>query len=409
MTNFIIEHQCPQCGAPAELEETDRLFACRFCKVNSYLSTPKFFRYTIPHHAPAGKEIVYFPYWRFKGMLFSCTPNGIANRFIDVSQQARRSSYFPINMGFRGQTQKLRFAAIEENGTFIEPDVSIKQVLAAWQEQYSAGLAKPILHQDQIGETISLLYAPFYFDKKVIDAVLNEAVSEFAAEEIPADHLIADKPNWPIRFLATLCPQCGWDLKGQRDSLTLNCSNCQTVWQAKQGKLVQLKTAHVVKKGGDWVYLPFWRIQADVSHIQLKSYADVIQVANLPKVVQPDWEQRTFYFWSPAFKVRPQKFLKLATHITLNQPIQPLASGNPKGEMHVINLPLQEAIESLKLNLANFMKPQSRMVKLIRQIDIQPRRFVLIYIPFKESTHELIHTDLQLAINKNTLAQAMNL
>jgi PhnB protein len=27
MTSFQIEHQCPQCGAPASLEETDRLFA----------------------------------------------------------------------------------------------------------------------------------------------------------------------------------------------------------------------------------------------------------------------------------------------------------------------------------------------------------------------------------------------
>jgi hypothetical protein len=409
LTNFIIEHQCPQCGAPAELEETDRLFHCGFCKVTSYLSTPDFFRYTLPHNAPSGKEIIYFPYWRFKGMLFSCTPEGIENRFLDVSRQARRSGHFPINMGFRGQTQKLHFATTVNHGTFIKPDIAFTEALSLWQEQYSAGLAKPILHQDQIGETISLLYAPFYLDQKVMDAVLNEAFSASSVAEIPADELTADTPNWPINFLATLCPQCGWDLQGQRDSLALNCTNCDTVWWAKKGRLTQLKTAHVAEKGDDWVYLPFWRIQADVSHIQLKSYADLVQVANLPKVVQPGWDQQPFSFWSPAFKVRPQKFLKLATHITINQPGQHLAAGNPKGRMQAINLPLQEAIESLKLNLANFMKPHQRMVQHLPQIEIQPRRFRLVYIPFQEGHHELIHPGLQLAISKNTLAQARNL
>lgn len=410
MTNFIIEHQCPQCGAPAELEETDRLFQCGFCKVNSYLSTPKFFRYTIPHSAPTGKDILYYPYWRFKGMLFSCTPQGIHHRFLDVSQQARRSGHFPINMGFRGQTQKLRFAAAETTpGTFIKPDVSFQEALSGWQKQYSAGLPKPILHQDQIGETVSLLYAPFYLDQRVVDAVLNEAVSGAKAEEIADHDLVADTPKWPIQFLATLCPQCGWDLEGQRDSLALNCGNCRTVLWAKKGKLTQLKTAHMTAGGDGWRYLPFWRIQADVSHIRLQTYADLIQVANLPKVAQPGWDRKLFHFWSPAFKVRPRKFLQLATRITLNQPIDGFESGTPKGHRHAVNLPLQEAIESLKLNLANFMKPSQRMVQQIQHIEIQPRQFMLIYIPFQEDPMELVHPVLQIAINKNTLAHAKNL
>ncbi|MCK7515939.1 MAG: hypothetical protein MZV70_76205 [Desulfobacterales bacterium] len=67
MPSFQIEHQCPQCGAPANLEETDRLFACPFCRVKSFLLTRDYFRYVLPAKNPAGKELVYFPYWRFKG------------------------------------------------------------------------------------------------------------------------------------------------------------------------------------------------------------------------------------------------------------------------------------------------------------------------------------------------------
>ena len=120
MTSFIIEHQCPQCGAPAELEETDRLFECGYCRVKSYLTVPDYFRYTLPHHAPAGKELIYFPYWRFKGMLFSCLKKNIDMRFLDVSHQALGSVHFPVNIGFRGQTQKLRFAAAREGCTVCQ-------------------------------------------------------------------------------------------------------------------------------------------------------------------------------------------------------------------------------------------------------------------------------------------------
>ena len=39
MISVQIEQSCPQCGAPANLEETDRLFACPFCRVTSLLLT----------------------------------------------------------------------------------------------------------------------------------------------------------------------------------------------------------------------------------------------------------------------------------------------------------------------------------------------------------------------------------
>ncbi len=409
VTNFIIEHQCPQCGAPAELEETDRLFRCAFCRVGSYLTVPGFFRYSMPHKAPAGKELLYYPYWRFKGMLFSCLKKSIENRFLDVSQQALRSTHFPLNIGFRGQTQKLRFASAEEDGTILKPDVAFEDVLSGWREQYSAGLPKPILHQDFIGETWSLIYAPFYQDGKIVDAILNQPVSSTGTDQIDKDFLQGDTQQWPIDFLATLCPQCGWDLEGDRDSLALSCNNCHTLWWEKNGKLEPLKAAHVPAKGDDWVYLPFWRIQADVHHLQLETYADLIRAANLPKVVQPGWSQVPFYFWNPAFKVRPQSYLTIAGNLTLNQPMDTLESGRPKGRTQGVNLPLQEAVESLKLNLAGFLRPMERRSELLPRIKILPRRFLLIYIPFQDTHHELVQPKLNLAVSKSVLAHAKNL
>jgi predicted RNA-binding Zn-ribbon protein involved in translation (DUF1610 family) len=409
VTAFIIEHSCPQCGAPVELEETDRLIRCGFCRVASVIDTSDFFRYVIPHRAENGKPLIYFPYWRFKGMLFSCLAKKIEQRFVDVSHQAFNSPYFPPNIGFRGQTQKIRFLDPDPGDAYVKPNKPFTDVLSLWSDQFSATLPKPILHQEYIGETFSMIYAPFYLDSALHDAVLNQAVSQASAERVEAHLVKEDRPRWSMRFLATLCPGCGWDLQGDRDSLALNCTNCQSVWWVKKGRLQQLNTAHAVSTQSQVIYLPFWRIQADVGTITLNSYADLVRVANLPRVAQPEWDKLPFYFWNPAFKVRPQSYLTIATTVTLNQPALRLTAGQPKGQIQGINLPLREALESIKLNLANFLKPKERLTEWIPEIDIKPKRFLLIYLPFAVGHHELIHEDLNLAINKNLLGHAKNL
>ena len=85
-TGYHIEHQCPQCGAPALLDETDRLFTCKFCRVKSYLTRDDFFRYILPQKT-TGQDLFFFPYWRYKGTLFSCTSDGLDERVVDASLQ----------------------------------------------------------------------------------------------------------------------------------------------------------------------------------------------------------------------------------------------------------------------------------------------------------------------------------
>lgn len=410
MTDFIIEHQCPQCGAPAQLEECDRFFRCEFCRTSSYLTTAGVFRYRLPHHAPANEKIVYFPYWRFKGMLFSCLPREMKKRFVDVSQQAVATPYFPLSLGFRSQTQNLRFAVADDaTAVFIKPRMSVKELLASLTERLSADLPKPILHQEFIGETLSLIYAPFYIKDKVIDAVLNEPVpvADTAAVADLMSH--TEEPRWPITFIPALCPQCGWNLKGWKDALALGCDNCKRVWCTRQGRLIDIHAVHMPGPQQDTIYMPFWRIKADTAPVTLDTYADLIKTANLPKALQPGWDETPFYYWSPAFKVRPQNFFTLASALTLSQPRGDMRSGQPEGRSHTVNLPLKEAVESLKLNLAGFMRPRERMVEQIAQMQIAARSFRLVYLPFRESHHELIHDGMKLAISKNMLAHAKNL
>jgi hypothetical protein len=409
LTSFVIEHQCPQCGAPAELEETERLFQCGFCRVRSFLSAPDVFRYVLPHQA-RGKELIYFPYWRFKGMLFSCVPGATRNRFIDVSQQAISNIHFPFSLGFRTQTQKLRFATAGSQGVFLTPHTTRTDLLRNIDEQFSAQLPKPLLHQAHIGETISMLYAPYYLEGKLMDGILNSVVNNAPAAAIePLLEQRQAATQWPIHFLSTLCPHCGWDLTGEKAALALGCSNCRSVWQADGGKLARIDAAHVPDVRQAAIYLPFWRIQANVSGLELNSYADLIRVANMPKIPRPGCDALPFYFWSPAFKVRPHNFLNFAAHLTTAQLQEAPEPGLPSGATLSVTLPLQEAIESLTLILMFFARPRRLIEMLLPEIRITARHCQLIYLPFQEGPHELIHPVMNLAINKNLLSHAKNL
>ncbi len=407
--NFLIEYQCPQCGAPATIEETDRLFACQFCRVNSYLMPGRFFHYLLPHPPDTRKNILYFPYWRFKGMLFFCGPSGIHNRFVDVSHQAIDSPIFPVSVGIRSQTLKLRFATAEMEGRFLSPQQPFDKFLNTFQERFGKSVPKPILHQSNIGETLSLIYSPFYLKDRLYDAILDRAISANLPENFEFDKISEDRPHWHIHFISTLCPNCGWDLEGERDALVLICKNCNSAWYPVGKKLKQLKFYRFESHAERKIFLPFWRIKADISGINLDSYADLVAVANLPRAVQSGWSDVSFRFWIPAFKIRPKIFLQLATHTTLSQPYHQLIPEMPDDGIYPINLPIEEAIESLKLTLANFIKPRKVLIERLDGIRIKAKRFSLVFLPFDEGHHEYIQTDFQLAINKNVIKLSKNL
>jgi DNA-directed RNA polymerase subunit RPC12/RpoP len=407
--NFLIEHQCPQCGAPATLEETDRLLACQYCRVNSYLMTNDFFRYILPHPPAGNKNIIFFPYWRFKGMLFFCGPAGIVNRFVDISHQAIDSPFFPASVGIRSQALKLRFATSDMEGSFLRPRQSFDKILGTFKQRFGKSLPEPISHQANIGETLSLIYSPFYLTDRLHDAILDKPISMKLPEDFNIDDFEGTELHGHIHFVSTLCPNCGWDLDGARDSLVLACKNCNSTWYPVGKKLKQLKFAHYPGKGDSTIYLPFWRIKADLSGINLSSYADLVSVANLPKVAQRNWHDIPFRFWIPAFKVRPKVFLHLASNTTLSQPRKNLIPELPEAKIYPSTFPVEEAIESLKITLADFVKPRRTFMEMLHDIRIDAKKFSLIFLPFDEGHHEFIQPDFQLAINKNVLALSKNL
>jgi len=70
-SNFQIEQQCPQCGAPIILDEADRILSCKFCRTRVYLAAQDYFRFYIPPAEGISETIYFIPYWRIKGLSYT--------------------------------------------------------------------------------------------------------------------------------------------------------------------------------------------------------------------------------------------------------------------------------------------------------------------------------------------------
>ncbi len=407
-SSLLIEHQCPQCGAPATLEETDHLFTCSFCRVQSYLLS-RVYRYVLPHKAGPDKRLLYVPYWRFKGMLFHCTEAGVDHRLVDVSYRGVDSPHLPVSVGLRSQTLKLRFLTPETEGRFLLPGVAYADMLERIRERFGQG--RRLFLQEFIGETLSILYAPFYVEDKLYDAVLDRAISPRLAEDFDLESRPGGRPRWELRFVPAQCPECGWDLEGERDSFALNCRNCHSVWHAGKRGFMKIELAHLPAGDDeeDTLFLPFYRIRPRVTGVPLDNRADLARLANLPVAVTEAMEKRPFHFWTPAFKVRPEDFLRFSLRTTLGQTPDRGEPRLPRGEVYPVTLPVTEAVESLKLTLASFMKPRSTLYPRLPEIGIEPRSVVLVYLPFQVRRNEVLYPPCRLRINRKLLVYGRRL
>jgi hypothetical protein len=311
-------------------------------------------------------------------------------------------------LGLRSQALKLKFVAPEMPGRFVRPARSFDDTLAAFNRRFSQALPRPILHCAHLGESMSLMYSPFYATDKLYDAVLDSPVAA-AVGGFPDAGLASGQPDWGVRFVAALCPACGWDLEGARNTLAMLCRNCQSAWYPAGEALRQVESACLKDTAEAGVYFPFWQITCDLSAIDLKSYADLTRIANLPKVVDSTAGLKEFRFWTPAFKIRAQVFMRLAESLTLLQAQDRVAPMLPPGPHHPVTLPVEEACESLKVVLAAFFKPRRALPELLPAITIRPRQHTLTYLPFIDDQHDFIQPQTRLAINKNLLSLSGNL
>ena len=408
-----IEQSCPSCGAPIELHEADRLLTCPFCDVGNYLVSTGASRYVLPDKAPehvAREDMIYAPYLRFKGTVFSCQGNCVDHRVIDTTQRGGDIPSLPMSLGLRPQAMKLLPVTGEIAGRFFKQNEKAVTLFARATRQAelfsSNETAEPLYHRAFIGETISCIYLPLYLQGGILhDAVLNrplakeEAVAGMMQQAMPYDQA------WEPRFLATICPHCAETLSGEHDSLVLSCPACESLWDEKTGAFhpVSWQILKTRRESDDHLYLPFWKIRPDVAGLSLSSFGDFLRLTNQPVVVTREHDALELCFWVPAFKIRPHIFLQLAKSITMSQARIPEGTADMAGAMYPVTLPSSEAVQSLKTLLADMTMDKRHFLPRLPSIALQIRQTDLIYLPFLYSGHDLVQEQTTVAVASSAL------
>ncbi|MBU0484660.1 MAG: hypothetical protein KKB30_09120 [Proteobacteria bacterium] len=400
---FVFEQECPQCGAPIVLDETDRILCCSYCNTNNYLSSDESFRFILPGKELEG-ESVYVPYLRFKGCAYSCLLNGIQHRIIDITHLATPCNILPPSLGLRPQAMKMKFADPNTPGTFLKSFLKTDDILNKAAKFSISANETNTFHQTLIGETISRIYLPLSIkEDSVFDAITGDPLAKIPSGQEIFESAHDQNNQWRPNFLPTICPQCGWNLSGEKDSIILVCKNCDTAWKNRDHQFVPVKFKILPTRREDSLFLPFWQITAGTTNGEINSVADFLRFTNQPRVAQQKQTEQKMNFWVPAFKVKPQIFLRLASQLTIAQP--EISEGNsiPKQEIHPATLPESEAVQCLKLILANTTTQKKKMWPLLPEINFSVTDLTLVYIPFSSSGYGLYQEEMRININKQVL------
>jgi len=400
---FTVEQECPQCGGPVELDETDRLLRCPYCGVANFLFTPNYLRFVLPHKA-SGKEIIYAPYLRFKGNVYFCQGLTIGHRFVDITHTGLQFKGIPSSLGLRPQAMRMKFVTPATQGSFLKFTLKAADIVTKAARLTSGASSSTISHRAFIGETLCLIYLPLFVQgNRIFDAVLNRPIADVPMDREIFGSDIIGKPKWKLAFIPTICPQCGWNLEGEKDSVVLTCGNCSSAWEASEGKFRKVDLQAVPGQNGGTSYLPFWRISATSSGVEINSFADFIRVTNQPIVIRKEWENQEMSFWNPAFKIRPKVFLQLSRQITVSQSHLHPETDIPKKGLYPVTMPRDEAAQAMKLTLAGSAVSKKNILPHLPGIKFDTKDSTLVYLPFSDSGHEMILQDARISINKQAL------
>ena len=403
-TGWTIEHTCPQCGAQVEFDETDRILSCKFCRVRHYLMPRDRFRYGLPvAQGVPSENLFYAPYWRFRGMACLCRAYDVDCRVVDTSLCGAGMAGLPQTVGFRPQALKLHFVLPEHTGRYLPLKISSSDFAARFADQNMRSNDQ-VFFRECIGETVSLIYAPFFVkNKKLYDGVLNSPVGP--ADEALVTEVLAEERHdtWGVSFLPTLCPNCGWDMVAEKESCVLMCPKCSRAWQPSGTGYTALQYAVMQCSDQNVQYLPFWRMTATLEGLKLKSQADLVGFANMPKVATTAMAERPVSFWAPAFKIQPQLFFRLSRNMTAQQPGGEMHDQLANLVLHPVTLPVLEAAESIKLSLALLAVNRNEVYPELARSKIVVHGYEIVYVPFTATATELVHQGLCLAIGRTAL------
>ncbi len=401
-SNWQIQQQCPQCGAPVTLDEADRLFLCGYCRTKLYLASAGPFRYHIPPPPLPGRAILYLPYWRLKGLAYRLAGLEVEQRFVDTNILALGLGGLPASLGLRPQAMKLHFVSAKTEGRFLAPGRLPEEAAPRFD---TAGRPTRLTEQSYIGEMVSIIYSPVFVEGRCLyDAILKKPVPGWQTFNGESLLPLPDAAPWQVRFVSTLCPHCGWDMEGERDALVMTCRNCASAWSCDGEEFRPVPFRYLESPSEPFVYLPFWRLAARLEGIPMDSFADLIRLGNLPRVATPALEAAPLHFWSPAFKVNPALFIRWTRQMTVFQPEGRATENLPRTPAHPVTLPVSEAFETIPITLAAVAANKRMFLSALPDVKIRPGEHELVYHPFVLRQNELVHAFLGLSMDRRALS-----
>jgi len=405
-SSWHIEQNCPQCGAPVVLEESDRILTCPFCRTRLYLANTGHFSYHIPVVSKQDGEVIYIPYWRLKGAAFSASLSGLAHRFVDTNAVAVKLDGLQPSIGLRPQTLKLHFTTGDTPGRFIAADRPLEEALPP-----TARKAAGAFSHNFIGETVNRIYSPLILrNGRLYDGVLDKPYPPAKPDFMGNLLSRTAPPEGGIKFIPTLCPHCGWDMEGEKEAAVMTCGNCHSAW-ALHGQIFEKVPAAVVSadQNEKTVYLPFWRMKTRIVRIGLSTRADLIRIANLPRAITPELEKTPLYFWSPAFKINPNLYVRLCRQMTVLAPCGKEREELPARNIFTASLAVDEAREGITVNLAGLIVDRKRFYPLLADLVASLDEYRLEYHPFSSNGRELVHTEKGISVDLTALSFGMKL
>lgn len=403
--NIRVEQPCPQCGGAVTLSAADWVLTCPYCRVKNFLITGGPFRYALPNRAKEQGRVYHAPYLRFKGSIFSVTAAGVSHRVVDTTQEGCGLPGLPASLGVRPQAMSLVRVHGGTKGSFLPFSGEVREIFAKATKLHNlieGRKDEPLYHHAYLGETLSFIYLPLLLrEDGLFDAVLGEPLTSSVKQLTGA---MPFQPHWDIRFKAALCPRCGGRLDGEGDCLALTCPGCDTAWQIGKEGLERTDCMTVPGGTDNDLYLPFWKIAARMPALKLHTFADFVERTNQPVVARKEWRNRTMQFYVPAFKLRPDMFLRTGRQITISQAqLGPERAMRASAKLYPVTLLLSEAKQSLKVILAACAVNGPSLFPQLPQTQPEISTASLIFLPFADRHHEWMQSHTGMVIAKSVL------
>lgn len=402
-----VEQGCPQCGAMLVLAESEHVLTCSFCGTRNVVQSSGPCRYVLPMAGGASSAgLLLAPYLRFKGTIYLVTAESIEHRVIDTTQAANPLPGLPPSLGLRPQAMRLARVTPDSGNNYLPQSLKSNTILekAATIGNLNARAGADLFHRAYIGENLSYIYLPLVVKKQgLFDGVIDSRLADL--EELAGISLRGRRFDeaWQVRFLATLCPQCGAGLDGAGDCQVMTCVNCHTAWALGAEGLTRVDWWLHPGDGAAPLYLPFWKIAAHIPALSIFSFADFVVQTNQPFLPRSGWRDRIMSLWIPAVKLRPKIFLQAGRQATLGQwQIKPV-EGRVTPNLFPVTLPASEARQAVKLMLAAATASPRLVFPCLPQVQLTDVLIQLVYLPFIDKGHDWVQPETGVVIAKNIL------